>query len=264
LAAAVLFVPVLKRHGLRLPRRDVLPVLVTCLLNPIAHYTLSMYGLRMTSASHAAVVGGTFPVAVCLMAGLAGLESLTTKRIAGVASAAVGVAVIGWLGSEGSSASVLGDGLILVGVIGCAVQIVWLKRIFQRVPPLKLLFYQLVIGFAVFTPAAAIDGLASMAHVTPILILEVVFAAVFATVVAFGLQYFALRRLPATSVATASGLVPVFSLVLEVLLLGLVPSLPGRILGALFVVSGIGLTQSAEGSLFRRRRSGSNAGSSGG
>jgi drug/metabolite transporter (DMT)-like permease len=88
IAAAGLFIPVLKRHGLRLPKRNGLPVLITCLLNPIAHDTLSMYGLRMTSASHAAVVGGTFPVAACLLAGLARLESITPKRIAGAASEA--------------------------------------------------------------------------------------------------------------------------------------------------------------------------------
>lgn len=262
IAAAVLLIPVLKRHGLRLPKRDILPVLVTGLLNPIAHYILSMYGLRMTSASHAAVVGGTFPVAVCLLAGLARLESLTPKRVAGVASAAIGVAVIGLVGAEGSEASILGDGLILIGVIGCAVQIVWLKRIFQRVAPLKLLFYQLVIGVAVFVPAGAIEGFASLSRATPMVFLEVAFVAVCGTVFAFGLQYFALRRLSATSVATSSGLVPVFSLALEVLLLGLIPSLPGRIFGALFVIAGIVLTQSAEGRLFRRWRRIPNAGGS--
>jgi|GEM_PF-3535315 len=254
IAAAVLFIPVLKRHGLRLLKRDILPVLLTCLLSPIAHYTLSMYGLRMTSASHAAAVGGTFPVAVCLLAGLAGIESLTPKRLAGVVSAAIGVGVMGLIGSEGSAASIFGDGLILIGTIVCAIQIVWLKRIFRRVPPLKFLLYQLVIGFAVFTPAAAIEGFASVAQMTPIVMLEVAYAAVFSTVVAFGLQYFALQRVSATSVATSSGLVPVFSLLLEVLLLGLMPSLLGRVLGALFVVAGIVLTQSAEGRLFGRWR----------
>jgi len=251
IAGSVLLIPVLKRYGLRLPKRDILPVLITCLLNPIAHYTLSMYGIRMTSASHAAVVGGTFPVVVCLVAGLSRLESWTPRRIAGVAAAAIGVAVIGLVGAEGSEASVLGDGLILIGVVGCAVQIVWLKRIFKRVPPLKLLLYQLLVGFAVFTPAAAIEGFASFSRATPIVFLEVVYVAIFGTVAAFGLQYYALRRLTASSVATSSGLVPVFSLVLEVLLLGLVPSLPGRIVGALFVIAGIVMTQSVEGRLPR-------------
>jgi len=254
IAGSILLIPVLRRYGLRLPKRDILPVLITCLLNPIAHYTLSMYGIRMTSASHAAVVGGTFPVAVCLLAGLARLEALTPERIAGVASAAIGVAIIGLVGAEGSEASMLGDGLILIGVIGCAVQIVWLKRIFKRVPPMKLLFYQLVVGVAMFAPAGAIEGFASLARATPLVFLEVAFVAVFGTVLAFGLQYFALQRLSATSVATSSGLVPVFSLALEVLLLGLIPSLPGRILGALFVIAGIVLTQSAEGRLFSRWR----------
>jgi drug/metabolite transporter (DMT)-like permease len=114
----------------------------------------------------------------------------------------------------------------------------------------------------VFTPAAGIEGFGSVMHTTPIVALEVVYVAVFGTVAAFGLQYFALQRVSATSVATSSGLVPVFSLALEVLLLGLIPSLPGRIFGALFVIAGIVLTQSAEGRLFRRWRRVPNAGES--
>ena len=62
-AALVLLVPVMQWHGLRLERCDVLPVVACSLLNPIAYNILGMYGLRLTSASHAAVLGvfGTTP-----------------------------------------------------------------------------------------------------------------------------------------------------------------------------------------------------------
>ena len=252
-AALVLLVPVMQWHGLRLERCDVLPVVACSLLNPIAYNILGMYGLRLTSASHAAVLGGTFPVLVCLLSGIAGLESMTKRRVAGVIATAVGIGVVGALGTEGSGASISGDGITVAGLLCAAIQIVWLKQLLTRISPLKLLFYQRLIGLAVFVPAMLVEGTPQAAQLTPVILLEAISMGILGTTLAFGLHYYALRRLSATSVATANGLIPVFALALEVLVWGLVPSLPGRILGALFVIAGMVLTQSAEKRWFGRR-----------
>jgi len=244
--ALALAFPVGRLYGFRLERRDILPLSAAALLSPVAYYTLQTYGLRITTPSHVAGISAVFPVLVYVCAIATRRESAVARRIAGVLLGASGIALIASSGLLEPGASLRGDLVVLLAMVFSAAQIVWLKEILKRIPPIKLLFYHLAIAVVVLAPASFGSGTEWVSQLSPLLVAELVFLGLFSSAGAFALHYYALQRLPATNVATATGLVPVITIALDLALFGLRPSAL-KLLGVALVLGGILLTQTATG-----------------
>jgi len=243
IGALVLVVPVARRHGLRLQKRNLLPLALAALLNPVAYYLLQTTGLRLTTASHASGISAIFPVLVFAFSVLARRESITGRRVFGVLCGALGIGMIAATGLFEPGASVRGDLIVLLAMACSAVQIICLKSLLEQLPAIKVLFYQCALAAVVFASAAAVSGPLWIAGLGPKLIGELLFLGLFSSIVAFVLHYAALRRLPATNVATATGLVPVLTILFDRILFGLTPT-PLKLVGVALVLGGIVMTQS--------------------
>src|SRR5437763_6279321 len=110
--------------------------------------------------------------------------------------------------SDASQATALGDGLTLACAVAFAGQIVALGRIAPRHPVLPLVLIQLATTGAL---AAMAGPFIEPQHFSsaPRLWLALVYLAVFATLLAFGVQTWAQRILPPVRVALISALEPV-------------------------------------------------------
>lgn len=222
LGAAVLFLALLaSRQSLKPP--PLLPTALIGLCQTAAFQGLEQWALVGGGAGHVALLAYSMPFWAVLLAWPLLAERPTARHWRGLALAAAGLLCIlePWRGL-GSPLSTL---LALAGGVGWAGGTVLSKRLFQRhaVSPLALTSWQMLIG------ALALGAIALLVPQRPIewngrFAGALVYSAVMASAVAWGLWLVVLKRLP-TAVASLSSLgVPVVSVLLAWLILGERPS----------------------------------------
>ncbi len=200
--------------GARPPlRRELLPLALIGLINPGLSYTLSMLGLRETTASVATLLWAAEPALIVALAWLVLREAVTVRLVALTATAAIGVVLVG--GGDPAAGNAAGVALILGGVICCALYTVVSRRIAGAADPLIIVAIQQTTGLAW---AAAIWPLDPQGSAQPLISLtqkEMLGGA------ASGLMYYAaafwlylngLRSVPASTAGIFINLTPVFGI----------------------------------------------------
>ncbi len=182
-------------------------------------FVMQIEGLQRTTASRSGFLTGTLVVLVPLIELAAFRKRPALPAAIGVLLAFVGMTVLSAPWSNASNTTALGDALTLACALVFAAQIVALGRIAPRHPVLPLLFLQLAtIGVLAALAGPLVD--AQQFSGTPRLWLALLYLAVFATLLAFGIQTWVQKILPPVRVALISALEPVFAALWAALLIG--------------------------------------------
>jgi drug/metabolite transporter (DMT)-like permease len=182
-------------------------------------FVMQIEGLQRTTASRSGFLTGTLVVLVPLIELAVFRKRPALPAAIGVLLAFVGMTVLSAPWSNTSKATAVGDALTLACALVFAAQIVALGRIAPRHPVLPLLFLQLAtIGALAALAGPVVD--AQQFSGTPRLWLALLYLAVFATLLAFGIQTWAQKILPPVRVALISALEPVFAALWAALLIG--------------------------------------------
>jgi drug/metabolite transporter (DMT)-like permease len=200
-------------------------------------FLLQTEGLSRTTASRSGFLTGMLVVLVPILEFLAFRKRPKAPALAGVILAFVGMTALSAPWADSSQATVVGDTLTAGCALVFAVHIIALGRFAPRHPLLPLLFLQL-LSTAVL--AALVGPVVEAQHLAaaPRLWLAVVYLALFATLLAFGVQTWAQKVMPAVRVALISSLEPVFAAIWAAVILG--ERLSGReLLGGAFIVLGV-------------------------
>ncbi len=217
-------------------------------------FLLQTEGLQRTTASRSGFLTGTLVVLTPLIELVIFRKRPARPALIGVLLAFVGITVLSAPWSGASQATALGDALTL----GCAVvfagQIVALGRIAPKHPVIPLLLLQLATTGAV---AALAGPLMEAQHFSgaPRLWLALLYLAVFATLLAFGVQTWAQRILPPVRVALISALEPVFAALWAALLIGERLTLR-ELLGGALIVLGVAVGEAGAALRARARAAG--------
>jgi drug/metabolite transporter (DMT)-like permease len=182
-------------------------------------FLLQTEGLQRTTASRSGFLTGTLVVLTPMIEFAFFRKRPAGPTLIGVLLAFVGMSVLSAPWSDGSQPTALGDALTLACAVVFAAQIVALGRIAPKYPVLPLLLLQL----ATIAVVAALAGpVVETQHFsgTPRLWLALLYLALFATLLAFGVQTWAQRILPPVRVALISSLEPVFAALWAGLLIG--------------------------------------------
>ncbi len=212
-------------------------------------FLLQTEGLQRTTASRSGFLTGTLVVLTPLIEFALFRRRPAPPALIGVLLAFVGMTVLSAPWSDASSATALGDTLTLACAVVFAGQIVALGRIAPRHPVLPLLLLQL----ATIAVIAALAGpLVEAQHFSgaPRLWLALLYLAIFATLLAFGVQTWAQKILPPVRVALISSLEPVFAALWAALLIGERLTTRELVGGALIV---LGVVVGEAGSALRAR-----------
>ena len=167
------------------------------------------WGTSLSLASRAAVFINVHPLVVAPLSWLVLGERMGGRGMAGIASAAIGVAVLLSSAFE-PGGSVAGDALVLIsGVIfGC--QTIAQKRTFPVIPPATLLFSQYVLAIPMFLAySLAIEGASSYEFTTGA-IWGLLFQGLAVSGVCFSTWFLLLRRYPANRITTLAFMTPLF------------------------------------------------------
>jgi drug/metabolite transporter (DMT)-like permease len=193
-------------------------------------------GIERTSVTHAALVVGTAPVLVALIA--AGLGRSATRPVtwAGYALALAGMALVA--GAGGGGATALGDLLVLASVTVSAGFIVAQPRLLAGRDPAAVTAVQFAAGALFAAPIAVLlEGAPSAPAATPAAF-AVLALALGGTLLPFWLFAFAQARVPAELAGAFVNLEPVVGSAAGWLVLGETAG-AAQLAGAVAVVAGI-------------------------
>lgn len=202
-----------------------------------AGFLLQTEGLQRTTASRSGFMTGTLVVFTPLIEFALFRKRPSLPALLGVLLAFGGMTVLSAPWSDAAQATLLGDFLTLLCAIVFAAQIVALGKVAPRHPVLPMVLLQLATTGAL---AAVAGPLVEHQHFSgaPRLWAAIVYLALFATLLAFGIQTWAQKILPPVRVALISSLEPVFAAIWAALFIG--ERLTGReLFGGALIVFGV-------------------------
>jgi drug/metabolite transporter (DMT)-like permease len=163
IATAVLFVILLARRHLILPRRGDVPVILSvALLHMGAFSAFVAFGIQFVPVGRSIVLGYSTPLWVAPAAWLFLSEPLTRSRVAGVGLGLAGLATMfNPLAFDWSDRNALiGNGLILLAAVCWAANILYVRAHNWISSPFQLVFWQALLATSVLSALAlSVDGI---------------------------------------------------------------------------------------------------------
>jgi len=140
-------VALVRQYSLRVPRRDILPLIAVGFLNVTAYHMLTAYGLTKIDAGRATILTFTFPLWSVLLGTFVLKERLTAGRVVALL---LGVTAMGLLigpdfGTVGQSP--IGGLLLITAAIGWACATLLMKSREWSIGSFELATWQLIVGF---------------------------------------------------------------------------------------------------------------------
>ena len=193
-------------------------------LEPGLAYAVGTVGLSMTGAAHAAMIGATEPLVVLLLAWVLLQQRPSGRTALAIVAAVVGIALV-TAAPQGGDASIIGDGLVVIGTVFASLYVVLTSRFALEAQPLHLAARQQSVGlaFALALWGGAIlarqeaPALGSLAWQGWVLIAA---SGIVQYALAFWLYLIGLRVLPVHAAALFLALIPVFGTAGAMLFLG--------------------------------------------
>jgi len=237
LGAAAFFAAAGRAFGVRwrLGLREHAALVGLSLLGVVVNQTLFLAGLRLTSAVNAALLGVTIPVFTAAIAVLVGHERGHRRMWAGLALAAAGVLYL-----TGIHEPDRGVVLVAVNSLSYALYVVFARRAITRLGAGTVVAWVYVWAVALFVPFAAptmIDAMPGMNARGWVLCAYIVAVP---TILAYGLNAWALGRARASVVTVFVFLQPVLAALLAWAQLGQTPP-PRTAVAALLIGLGVSL-----------------------
>ncbi|MGO4881659.1 MAG: DMT family transporter [Bryobacteraceae bacterium] len=214
------------RRPTRPPQATSLPHIIHLLLLGLFGVTLNqlffIVGLSGTSVAHASIAIGLTPIQVLIIARLRGQEHITARKAAGMAIALAGVAVLVYpTSAPGARATLLGDTIVLLGGLCFALFTVFGKEVTDQFSNITVNTYAYVGGGVALLPLTLWEaGRNPVTHASAGAWLAAIYMALFPSVAAYLIYYYALGRMTASRVSAFSYLQPIFASIMGVFILG--------------------------------------------
>lgn len=210
---------------------------------PCLYFIFEAMALQNTSASQAGMITALMPLLVAVGAFIFLRERITRMNLAGFLVAVAGAVWLSLAGTANEHAPnpLLGNFFEFLAMMCAMGYTLILKHLSQRYSAFLMTAMQAFVGAPFFLLLALtmepVPATISWQGVT-----AVVYLGVLVTVGAYGLFNFAVGRLPASQASAFINLIPLFTLLIAVLMLGETLN-PEQIGAALVVFSGVALSQ---------------------
>jgi drug/metabolite transporter (DMT)-like permease len=245
-AAAILLVAA--RSGVRAAFRPA--VLIAGAIGYGGTVLLQNAGITQTSVSHAALLIGTTPVLVAVIAAVWHRSVASPVAWAGFAVSLAGVGLVAEGGGGGASLS--GDGLVLASLVLSAGFTVAQVRLLRGQDPVAVTAVQFLGAAIAVAPAVALSGGLPAAPGSTGALLATMALATAGTVLPFTLFAYGQSRMPAEVAGAFLNIEPLVGAVLGVVAFG-DPAGPAQLFGGAAILGGIALSSVPLPLLGRRR-----------
>lgn len=196
-------------------------VLVVC--EPCLYFTFEGYALRYTSASQAGMLSATLPIFVGALGYFLLKEKLSVTAWVGCIIAIIGAIwlSIGAVADEHAPNPMLGNFLQVCGMLFAALYAICVRRLSQGYTALFITAVQAWAGLIFFCPVLFIPGMGLPEGGASLLSwLSIVYLGLGVSFGAYSLYSFSISRMPAARASMYMNLIPVFTLIFGMLILG--------------------------------------------
>ncbi len=227
---------------LRIPRSDLIPLLVTSLVNITGWHLLSAHGIAAMQAGRAAIVAYTMPLWAVLLSRLLLGERFGWLRLLALATGTAGMAVLLGPDLQRLGAAPAGVAFMLGAAFCWAAGTVLIKFFRWHTPPAAIVGWQMLLGgLPVAAGALLLEnplGLADISLKAGATLLYLVLGPMIFCHWAF---FVVVRMFPANVAAISTLSIPIIGVFSSALLLG-EPVTAAELLALLLVVAALGLT----------------------
>ena len=216
----IVFIPAFR--NIRWRRRDLKYLLIMAICEPCLYFIFEAKALELTSASQAGMITAILPLLVAVLAWSIIKEQIRRQTLIGFIVAISGAC---WLSVASEITTdapnpMLGNFCEFLAMLCAAGYTVTLKHLSDRYPPLFLTAFQAFLGSLFFFPFLLIPDIGIPRHIAITPLLAVVYLGTFITFGAYACYNFGVSRIPANQAAGFVNLIPAFSLLLGMLILG--------------------------------------------
>jgi drug/metabolite transporter (DMT)-like permease len=225
--AGLIMLPVyaLDRRGRRGPypqARELRMLALLGLLGVALNQVFFVVGLGRTTVAHASIIVSLGPVLVLLIASSMKLEKLTNRKLTGMLIAIGGVVVLKVFQDTQTPANATGFGdlFVFLSTLSFALFTVFSKPVTRRFSSITVNAVAYVSGAILLAPMTIWQAAAfPFSRITLTAWLSAAYMALFPSVAAYLIYYYALTHIAASRVASFSYLQPVFATLMAVLIL---------------------------------------------
>jgi drug/metabolite transporter (DMT)-like permease len=246
-SVAFLLILAAKREGIaNIEKKDWKRIILLGVLNVPINQALFLQGLQHTSAANSALLYAMTPALVFILTLFIHREAPTKWKIVGIVLAFVGVAMIIFeKGASLTSESTIGNLMIFAAVIAWALYTLIGKPLVEKYGALRITGLNMAVGALVFLPIGLMTSdMHDIAKISMISWEEIVYMALFASVLNYFLWFYALGKLETSKVAIFQNLQPVMTTVLA-LILGTASITLNFVAGGVLALIGVILVQLA-------------------
>jgi drug/metabolite transporter (DMT)-like permease len=222
--AAVAFALLQRRFSplFKMPRQDLLLLLLCSLTGVVGNQLLYVKGLSLTTVINTALVTTTIPVFALFISIVFGYDRLSARRLLGILLAAAGVIyLINPMRAQLNAQTSAGNLLIVCNSLIYAVYIVISKRLFERYGALNVITWIFLVSALIVLPLGIYSlGRDDLAAISWAAWLTIGLIIVFPTVGAYYLNAWALTQVSPSTVASYIYLQPLVAFGFAPLLLG--------------------------------------------
>lgn len=247
-AAAILIVAIclVARHRIKRPWKDIGFLAFCAIFGVVINQICFVEGLSRTDTTHSSIINTIIPVATLLFAILARRERATPRKLLGIGLALTGVLyLVAHSGALLPQRFFMGDLLNVTNALSYAFFLVISKPALVKYGSLSntaILLVSGAVGIALIggAPAARLDFAAIPTHVWWLAAAVVVFA----TVLAYLLNFWALKRVESSTVAMFIYMQPIIASIMGVTFLGETIGPETLVSGAL-IFTGLGVAMTS-------------------
>jgi drug/metabolite transporter (DMT)-like permease len=216
----LLFIPSFRHIKWR--RQDFKYLLIMAICEPCLYFIFEAKALENTSAAQAGMITAMLPLLVAILAWVFLGERVSRQTLAGFSLAIAGAC---WLSlssetSEMAPNPLLGNLCEFLAMVCAAGYTVSLKHLTNNYPPLFLTAFQAFLGSLFFFPFLLVPAIGFPEQWISTPALAVIYLGTFITLGAYGLYNFGVSKVPASQAAAFVNLIPVFSVLLGMTILG--------------------------------------------
>jgi drug/metabolite transporter (DMT)-like permease len=216
----LVFIPSFRKIHLR--RKDFKYIFIMALCEPCLYFLFEAKALELTSASQAGMITSMLPLLVAILAWIALKEAIGRRTLIGFSLAIVGAC---WLSLAGDSSvnaprPLLGNLCEFLAMVCAAGYTVSLKHLTSTLPPLFLTAFQAFLGGIFFFPFLLLPGAGIPTQWDLLPTVAIIYLGTFVTLGAYGCYNFSVSRIPANKAVGYINLIPVFSVIFGMVLLG--------------------------------------------
>ena len=242
--ASGLFLVVMKMTNVGLPRRsDLLGLLGLALTGHVFYQLCFVSGLARTSASNSALIIGSGPIAVTLLAVAVGQERVTFWHWAGTILSLGGVCLIVGLPETTEGGTLVGDLLTVCAVLFWTLYTVGGRVLLAYLSPMAVTGYSFILGTLIYVPFGVADLVRlDWSSVSIAAWFAVAYSGVFALFVSYLIWSIGVQQIGGAKTSVYVNMVPVVTIVVSTFWLGEVIGL-WKVIGAVGVLGGVSLSK---------------------